>query len=59
VKHVDIAQWAMGMEHTGPVKIDGRGELPNVPNGYNVPIDYEANQYLAREQRKGFETEVG
>ena len=40
--HVDIAQWAMGMQHSGPVTIDGRGRLPDVPNGYNVPIDYEA-----------------
>jgi len=40
--HVDIAQWAMGVQHSGPVRIDGRGALPNVPNGYNVPIDYEA-----------------
>lgn len=40
--HVDIAQWAMGMQHSGPVTIDGRGKLPTVPNGYNVPIDYEA-----------------
>lgn len=40
--HVDIAQWAMGMEHTGPVTIDARGKLPHVPNGYNVPIDFEA-----------------
>jgi myo-inositol 2-dehydrogenase / D-chiro-inositol 1-dehydrogenase len=40
--HVDIAQWAMGMQHTGPVTIDGRGKLPHVPNGYNVPIDYGA-----------------
>ena len=29
-------------EHSGPVTIDGRGKLPHVPNGYNVPIDYEA-----------------
>lgn len=40
--HVDIAQWAMGVQHTGPVSIDGRGKLPEVPNGYTVPTDYEA-----------------
>jgi hypothetical protein len=39
---VDIAQCAMGMQHTGSVTIDGRGKLPHVPNGYNVPIDFEA-----------------
>ena len=41
-RHVEIAQLAMGMHRTGPVTIDGRGKLPHFPNGYNVPIDYEA-----------------
>jgi predicted dehydrogenase len=40
--HVDIAQWAMGMQHKGPVSIEGRGKLPRVANGYTVPIDFEA-----------------
>jgi len=26
--HVDIAQWAIGAEHTGPVEIEGEGHLP-------------------------------
>ena len=26
--HCDIANWAMGTEHTGPVEIEGRGEFP-------------------------------
>jgi predicted dehydrogenase len=28
VHHIDIAQWALGTEHTGPVEIDGRGDYP-------------------------------
>ncbi|MBN2474916.1 MAG: Gfo/Idh/MocA family oxidoreductase [Pirellulales bacterium] len=31
--HVDIAQWAIDAD---PVEIDGRAELPGVPDGYNV-----------------------
>lgn len=40
--HIDIAQWAAGMEASGPVKIDGKARYPTVPGGYNVPIDFEA-----------------
>lgn len=36
---IDIAQWAIGEL---PVEIDGHGELPNIPNGYNVPINFAA-----------------
>lgn len=36
---IDIAQWAIGEL---PVEIDGHGELPNIPNGYNVPINFGA-----------------
>jgi predicted dehydrogenase len=40
--HLDIAQWAIGMQHSGPTEIDARGEFPNVPNGYNVATKYHA-----------------
>lgn len=40
--HMDIAQWAAGMEGSGPVEIDGQAKYPDVPNGYNVPIDFQA-----------------
>lgn len=40
--HMDIAQWAAGMERSGPVEIEGRANYPDVPGGYNVPIDFEA-----------------
>jgi predicted dehydrogenase len=40
--HVDIAQWGMNMQHSGPMTIEGRGRLPDIPHGYNVPIDYAA-----------------
>ncbi len=40
--HVDIAQWGMNMDASGPVEIDGKAKFPNIPNGYNVAIDFEA-----------------
>lgn len=43
--HLDIAQWGMGTEHTGPVEIAGRGVfgqggLWNVANRYRVECKY-------------------
>jgi predicted dehydrogenase len=36
--HLDIAQWGIG---TLPVEIDGQAKYPSVPDGYNVPIDFQ------------------
>lgn len=36
---IDIAQWAIG---SLPEHIHASGQLPNIPNGYNVPIHFEA-----------------
>jgi len=34
--HNDIAQWGLGMDKSGPVEVDGKGEEPSkVPNSYN------------------------
>lgn len=34
--HIDIAQWALGFEHSGPVKISGTGSFaPQVPSKFN------------------------
>lgn len=38
--HLDIAQWAIGMQNTGPVSIGAEAKLPQVENGFNVPIDF-------------------
>lgn len=35
--HLDIAQWAIGAP---PLAVDARGRLPEMNNGYNVPLDY-------------------
>ncbi|MFO1020670.1 MAG: Gfo/Idh/MocA family oxidoreductase [Planctomycetales bacterium] len=36
--HCDIAQWALGMESSGPVSIDGSETvMPKIAGGYNTP----------------------
>jgi predicted dehydrogenase len=45
--HVDIAQWGAGMQESGPVEIDGRADLPNTPNGYNVATNFSAKMRYA------------
>jgi predicted dehydrogenase len=45
--HLDIAQWGMGMEHSGPVEIEGKARWPQIENGYDVPIDFEARMTYA------------
>lgn len=37
--HIDIAQWGLGLERTGPVEIEGRGEYPK-DGIFNVPMTY-------------------
>ena len=41
--HLDIAHLGMGLQHSGPVRIDGRARLPRIPNGYNTPAEFEVN----------------
>ena len=38
--HVDIAQWGLGKDHTGPVAIEGRGEYPRGENCFNTVIAF-------------------
>lgn len=39
--HVDIAQWAIGKQNTGPVEIVAQSKLPTAENGYSVPVDFQ------------------
>ncbi|QDU81008.1 Inositol 2-dehydrogenase/D-chiro-inositol 3-dehydrogenase [Polystyrenella longa] len=38
--HIDIAQWAID---SLPVEINGRAKYPDIPNGYNVSTDFQAD----------------
>jgi predicted dehydrogenase len=38
--HIDIAHWAMGCETGGPLTVEGEANFPNVPNGFNTPIEF-------------------
>ena len=38
--HIDIAHWALDLERTGPVEIEGRGVYPR-DGIYNTPIEYK------------------
>jgi predicted dehydrogenase len=46
--HNDIAQWALGMDGSGPVAVEGRGEMPDRrPNCYNCHPTFEATYTYA------------
>ncbi|MBN2019322.1 MAG: Gfo/Idh/MocA family oxidoreductase [Sedimentisphaerales bacterium] len=38
--HIDTAHWGLGLERTGPVEIEGRGNFPK-DGMYNVPSEYK------------------
>ena len=38
--HIDIANWGAGLEHTGPVEIEGVGVYPR-EGIYNTPVEYD------------------
>lgn len=47
VHHTDIAMWALGLESTGPIEIQGVGDFPHVPNGYNVAHTFDCTMKFA------------
>ncbi len=53
--HIDIAQWALGLDNTGPVKISGKSTFGNV-----VPANFNWINYFAGKSplENGFQTPV-
>jgi myo-inositol 2-dehydrogenase / D-chiro-inositol 1-dehydrogenase len=47
VHHTDIAVWAMGLDHTGPVSIEGKGTFPGVEGGFDVAEDFDCTMKFA------------
>jgi predicted dehydrogenase len=41
--HIDIAQWGLGFQDSGPVEIEGHGKLPNIPDNFD-PVAFFAGQ---------------
>ncbi|MFM9116857.1 MAG: Gfo/Idh/MocA family protein [Planctomycetota bacterium] len=42
--HLDIAQWAI---NSWPVRVQGNATFPTVPNGYNVPVNFQVTYEYA------------
>lgn len=47
--HLDIVHWAMGLEHSGPLSVEGQAELPQIENGYNTPRRFAFNLHYPGE----------
>ena len=39
--HIDIAQWALGMDHTGPIRVVAHGDFPEI-----VPVHFDWDSFL-------------
>src|SRR5262249_48435567 len=39
--HLDIAQWGLGADESGPIHVQSVGDLPAVADGYNTATNFE------------------
>jgi myo-inositol 2-dehydrogenase / D-chiro-inositol 1-dehydrogenase len=47
VHHTDIAVWAMGLDDTGPVHIEGKATFPGVEGGFDVAENFDCTMKFA------------
>ncbi len=33
--HIDVAQWGLGYDHSGPIEVEGEGTFPNIPDDFD------------------------
>jgi predicted dehydrogenase len=45
--HNDIVQWALGMDDSGPVSVDGKHDVDNVPGGFTAFSQYHIEYVYA------------
>jgi len=44
---INIAQWANNTDDTGPVLVEGKGEMPDFNEVWNTPADFQINYHYA------------
>ncbi len=45
--HVDIAQWGLGYDKSGPIEMEGEGDFPNLPDNFDPVAFFAGKQKLA------------
>jgi predicted dehydrogenase len=45
--HNDIVLWCLGMDHSGPVTIEGKQLVPMIPGGYTAASEYDVTYTYA------------
>jgi myo-inositol 2-dehydrogenase / D-chiro-inositol 1-dehydrogenase len=39
--HLDVVLWALGLEHGGPLSVEGTAEMPKRPGEFNTPLAFD------------------
>jgi len=57
--HNDIALWAMGMDHSGPVTVEGKPCIDPIPGGYTAASEYHVEYTYANGVRHRCVSTIG